>query len=180
MKISALKPLEKNPFKLKGDAELDGIAKSIQSFEKMMSIRKIVIDEDNQILGGNKRYYALKQLGYKTIPDEWIDKRTDLSEAEKREFIVKDNSHWGSTWDYELLAEWEVPLVEWGVPLEEKGYFQALLENEFNEGEEEKVPYPITIVVNEMDYKKWLGLKAKYKQENDLKLFLTVLRNIGE
>ena len=118
MKLSALKPLEKNPFKLKGDAELDGIAKSIQSFEKMMSIRKIVIDEDNQILGGNKRYYALKQLGYKTIPDEWIDKRTDLTEAEKREFIVKDNSHWGSTWDYELLAEWEVPLVEWGVPLE--------------------------------------------------------------
>ena len=116
MKLSALKPLEKNPFKLKGDAELDSIAKSIQSFEKMMSIRKIVIDEDNVILGGNKRFYALKQLGYKTIPDEWIDKRTDLTEAEKREFIVKDNSHWGSTWDYELLTEWQVPLSDWGLP----------------------------------------------------------------
>ena len=130
MKISALKPLEKNPFKLKGDAELDGIAKSIQSFEKMMSIRKIVIDEDNQILGGNKRYYALKQLGYKTIPDEWIDKRTDLTEAEKREFIVKDNAHHGSVWDFEMLEDWNVPLYDWGVLAKEDN--------------EEQVPAPTT------------------------------------
>ncbi len=49
MKITELKPLEKNPFKLKGDKELDLIAKSIESFKKMMSIRKIVIDENNEI-----------------------------------------------------------------------------------------------------------------------------------
>lgn len=122
MKVSELKPLEKNPFKLKGDAELELIGQSIESFKKMMTIRKIVIDENNEILGGNKRFWALKKLGYKIIPDEWIDKRTDLSEAEKREFIVKDNSHWGSSWDYEMLKEWEVPLMEWGVP-----------ENPFNE-----------------------------------------------
>mgnify|MGYP002507818502 CR=1 FL=1 len=116
MKISELKPLEKNPFKSTGDEQIQKIADSIKSFERMLSIRKIIIDEDNSILGGNKRFFALKKLGYKDIPDEWIDRVTGLTEAEKREFIVKDNSHWGSEWDYEILTEWESPLIEWGVP----------------------------------------------------------------
>jgi len=116
MKVSDLKPLEKNPFKSKGDAQIKRIAKSIQEFERMMSIRKIIIDEENNILGGNKRYFALKKLGYKEIPDEWIERVTDLTEEQKREFIVKDNAHWGSEWDYELLGEWNIDLDAWGVP----------------------------------------------------------------
>ena len=119
MKISELKPLEKNPFKLKGDEQLDKIANSIESFKKMMSIRKIIIDENQEIIGGNKRYFALKKLGYKQIPDEWIDQRTDLTEDEKKEFIVKDNAHFGSEWDTDLLAEWNVPVEDWGVDLAE-------------------------------------------------------------
>jgi len=115
MKVSDLKPLEKNPFKSKGDAQIKRIAKSIQEFERMMEIRKIVIDEENNILGGNKRYFALKKLGYKEIPDEWIERVTDLTEEQKKEFIVKDNAHWGSEWDYELLSEWNVDLDAWGV-----------------------------------------------------------------
>jgi DNA modification methylase len=116
MKISELKPLEKNPFKSTGDEQIQKIADSIKSFEKMLSIRKIIIDENNQILGGNKRFFALKKLGYKNIPDEWIERVTGLTEAEKRGFIVKDNSHWGSEWDYEILSDWNVDLVSWGVP----------------------------------------------------------------
>ena len=115
MKVSDLKPLEKNPFKSKGDAQIKRIAKSIQEFERMMEIRKIVIDENDNILGGNKRYFALKKLGYKEIPDEWIERVTDLTEEQKREFIVKDNAHWGSEWDYKLLEEWKVDLNAWGV-----------------------------------------------------------------
>jgi len=115
MKVSDLKPLEKNPFKSKGDAQIKRIAKSIQEFERMMEIRRIVIDEDNNILGGNKRYFALKKLGYKEIPDAWIEKVEGLTEEQKKEFIVKDNAHWGSEWDYKLLEEWKVDLNAWGV-----------------------------------------------------------------
>jgi len=115
MKINELKPLDKNPFKAKGDAQIEKIAKSIENFERMMEIRKIVIDENNQILGGNKRYFALKKLGYKEIPDAWIEKVTDLTEEQKKEFIIKDNAHWGSEWDFDLLEEWKVDLEDWGV-----------------------------------------------------------------
>lgn len=115
MKISDLKPLEQNPFKSKGDSQIKAIGKSIKDFSEMMSIRKIVIDENNTVLGGNKRYFALKMLGYSDIPDEWIDKREGLTESQKREFIVKDNSHWGSEWDFEILQDWGVDLEEYGV-----------------------------------------------------------------
>ena len=119
MKISELKPLEKNPFKKKDDEQIKKIGKSIQDFERMMTIRKIVVDEGNTILGGNKRYFALKELGYKEIPDEWIQREEGLTEEQKREFIVKDNAHWGSEWDYDILTEWEVNLEDWGVNVPE-------------------------------------------------------------
>lgn len=83
MKISELKPLERNPFKSKGDEQIKRIAKSIKEFERMMEIRKIVIDEENNILGGNKRYFALKELGYKEISDKWIEKVEGLTEEQK-------------------------------------------------------------------------------------------------
>lgn len=115
MKISDLKPLDKNPFRIKDDGQIKKIGESIKSFERMMSIRKIIIDEENNILGGNKRYFALKKLGYKEIPDEWIERVTDLTEEQKKEFIVKDNAHWGSEWDLDILKDWNVDLDAWGV-----------------------------------------------------------------
>jgi DNA modification methylase len=118
MYLSELKPLQKNPFKSRGDKQIAAIGRSIQEFEKMMEIRKIVIDEECNILGGNKRYFALKALGRVEIPDSWVDQVSGLTEAQKREFIVKDNAHWGSEWDMDILNDWGVDIEDWGVEVD--------------------------------------------------------------
>jgi len=66
-------------------------------------------------LGGNMRYNALKELGYTEIPDEWVKRAEDLTEEEKKQFIVKDNMPFGE-WNFDELAnQFEVEdLLEWG------------------------------------------------------------------
>jgi hypothetical protein len=49
MKINQLKLYPGNPRKISKE-QLDKLAKSLESFKKMLSIRKIVIDENNVIL----------------------------------------------------------------------------------------------------------------------------------
>jgi GH15 family glucan-1,4-alpha-glucosidase len=115
MKLKDLKLNEKNPRKIKPE-KLEKLKQSLQKFEQMMEARPIVIDENNIILGGNMRFTALKALGYKEIPDNWVYKMSDLTEEQKKEFIIKDNVGFGE-WDWELLAnEWDsVELEDFGL-----------------------------------------------------------------
>lgn len=82
----------------------------------MMSLRPIVIDDDNLVLGGNMRLRAIKELGMKEIPDDWVKKASELSDEEKRRFIIEDNVEFGE-FDFDILAnEWdENELVDWGI-----------------------------------------------------------------
>lgn len=145
IKLSSLKPLENNPFKKKDDDQIKKIGESIKSFERMMSIRKIIIDENNEILGGNKRFFALKKLGYKEVPDEWVDQVLDLTEEQKKEFIVKDNSHWGSEWDVDMLEEWGVDFDAWGVENIEWGKKLENAEDDIDLSNEIEIGYKIEI-----------------------------------
>jgi len=101
IKLSQLKPNKKNPRKI-SEAKLAKLQESIEGFKKMMTIRKIVIDEKGIILAGNQRYQALKALGYKEIPSTWVHKVSNLSEEEKKEFMLKDNDH-GGDWDAQMF-----------------------------------------------------------------------------
>ena len=78
----------------------------------------MVINKDNIVLGGNMRLKALKELGYKEVPDEWVKRAQDLSEEEQRQFIIKDNVGFGEH-DWEMLAnEWDVEQLEdWGLDM---------------------------------------------------------------
>lgn len=117
IKTSGLKFNKNNPRAIKGE-KLDKLKSSIQDFSKMMALRPIVVDETNTVLGGNMRLKAIKALGLKEIPDEWVKKVDNLTEEEKRRFIVEDNVSFGD-WDFELLSEnWDVEeLEEWGLDL---------------------------------------------------------------
>jgi len=119
MKISEIHINKSNPRFIK-DERFKKLVTSIKDFPKMMSLRPIVIDAKGIILGGNMRYRAIKELGYKEIPDIWLKQADDLTEEERKRFIIEDNIPFGE-WDYDILAnEWDAEqLTEWGMELPE-------------------------------------------------------------
>jgi len=106
MKLSKIKSNPNNPRIIKDD-KFEKLKKSIQDFPKMMELRPMVINADSIVLGGNMRFKALKELGYKEVPDEWVKRAEDLTEDEQRQFIIKDNVGFGE-------HDWEILVTEWG------------------------------------------------------------------
>jgi hypothetical protein len=117
MNLSKIKINPNNPRVIKDD-KFEKLKKSIKDFPKMMELRPMVINSDNIVLGGNMRLKALKELGYKEVPDEWVKRAEDLTEDEQRQFIIKDNVGFGEH-DWEMLAtEWDADeLSDWGLDI---------------------------------------------------------------
>ena len=108
----------KNPRIIKDD-KFKKLVQSIKDFPKMMELRPIVYDPaTGYILGGNMRFKAVKEAGFKKIPDNWLRSADTLTEEEKQRFIIEDNVGFGE-WDWsELANEWNVDeLKEWGLDL---------------------------------------------------------------
>lgn len=114
MKLSELKENPNNPRFVK-DGAFAGLVKSLTEFPEMMELRPIVIDADNIILGGNMRFKALLEMGRDEIPDSWVVRAEQLTEDQKKRFIIADNKPFGE-WDFEKLAnEWDMKdLLDWG------------------------------------------------------------------
>lgn len=112
-KIDKLIANEANPRKISRDA-YEKLKKSLQEFPEMKQLREVVVDEKLKILGGHQRIYALKDLGY---ADVYVKQVFGLTEKQKREFIIKDNTASGD-WDTDVIAnQWDVEELEkWGVP----------------------------------------------------------------
>lgn len=115
-KLSQIKPNPNNPRRIT-KTDIEKMAKSITEFPKMMKLRPIVVDAGGMVLGGNVRYFGMLNLGMGDIPEGWVVCADDLTEEQKREFIVKDNSNFGE-WDMDILSGWDnLPLIEWGVDI---------------------------------------------------------------
>jgi hypothetical protein len=117
IKLSTIKVNPDNPRIIK-DEKFRKLVNSIEEFPKMMKLRPIVVDGNNMVLGGNMRLKALQELKYKEIPDDWIKRADELTEDEKKRFIVADNVGFGE-WEWDSLqADWNVEDLEaWGVDL---------------------------------------------------------------
>ena len=98
----------------------------------MMALRPIIIDAEGMILGGNMRFKALKELGYKDVPDEWVKRDSELTEAEKQRFIIADNIGFGE-YDWDLLAnEWDKDdLIKWGLDIPDFAFKQEAVEDDY-------------------------------------------------
>ena len=122
------------------------LVKSLLTFPEMLQLRPIVVDNNLMVLGGNMRLKALLHILQMSvndmgniigdIPEErrrmlierwrnWqshalvdVAKADELTDEQKREFIIKDNVGFGD-WDMDALAnEWNTAqLQEWGLDL---------------------------------------------------------------
>jgi len=148
MKLSKLKYNPENPRRISPD-QLDKLVKSIESLPKMMELRPIVYDPDTMhILGGNQRLAALRKMGKTEIPDNWVKSAEEMTEKEKREFILRDNVQSGE-WDYGVLEEnfADFDLDDIGIELpDEIDETPTQLETETKEN-----PYQMTITFENKD-----------------------------
>ena len=114
MNINEIKPNPNNPRIIKDD-KFKKLVKSIQDFPQMLELRPIVIDENNIVLGGNMRLKACIEAGLKDVP---VKQAKELTEEQKKEFIVKDNVGYGE-WDWDDLANnWDEQLLaDWGLDI---------------------------------------------------------------
>lgn len=115
VKIDLIKLNKDNPRVIKKD-KMNKLVKSILDFPEMLQVRPIVVDEDMVVLGGNMRLQACKKAGLLELP---IIRFENLTEEQKREFVVKDNVGYGE-WDWEIIndeeTEWDInALEEWGL-----------------------------------------------------------------
>jgi hypothetical protein len=69
MKISEIYENPDNPRTI-SDKNLEKLCKSVKSFEKMMTLRPIIVDTNGMILGGNMRYKA------------FLESETDICEGD--------------------------------------------------------------------------------------------------
>jgi site-specific DNA-methyltransferase (adenine-specific) len=117
MKLKDIKPNPNNPRVLRDD-KFQKLKQSITEFPKMLSLRPMVIDENNVVLGGNMRLRALQELGFNDIDEAWVKRSSNLTEEEKKRFIIADNVAFGE-WDWDTLAnDWEVVDLEaWGLDI---------------------------------------------------------------
>lgn len=117
-----IKKLGWNPRNI-SDVAFTNLCESIFRDPDFMVARPIIIDENNDILGGNQRYTALqtiyedlklvdvptsdcwKDLKNGVIPDNWVQQVTGWDEAKKKRFNLIDNSPAGiaGTFDYDIL-----------------------------------------------------------------------------
>lgn len=136
--IKSVKVNPNNPRILK-DEKFNKLKQSITDAPWMLDARPIVIDEDNIVLGGNMRYQALKDLGYKEIHCVQL---ANLTPEQKQEFIIKDNVSFGE-WDWEVLAnEWDLEkLEEWGLDLIGTNVDEADMGDSFSLPDGDKAPF---------------------------------------
>ena len=112
IKINEIKNNPKNPRLIKDD-KFYKLVESINEFPEMLEIRPIVVDDNMMVIGGNMRYKACKESGFKEVP---VIKASNLNEDQIKEFVIKDNTSSGS-WDWDLLANEynEATLNDWGL-----------------------------------------------------------------
>lgn len=110
MKLSELRENPQNPSKAT-EEQLDRLARKLKRVPLGLTAMRIAYVTDDpdggkMVISGNKRLRVLKRAYGEDgeVPDEWFQDVTDMSEAERHEFIVTANVSDGD-WDLDLLMQ---------------------------------------------------------------------------
>jgi hypothetical protein len=151
--------------------KFEELKQSIKDFPEMESVKPLTI-ADGFVIGGNMRLLAMKDLGYREV---LVNDVTEWTQAQRDEFMIKDNTHYGA-WDYDILAnEWDVhPLNDWGLDL-----WEAEPEEMQGLTDEDKLLKAINIEFEINDYNKANDILKKLKKSNTYigALVLSALKN---
>jgi len=110
--------LPKNPRQIR-DHRYEKLKKSIEGAPEMLQLRELLVYPHGGkfvIIGGNMRYRACKEIGYKELPCKVLDTETPVEKL--RQYAIKDNENFGE-YDWDIVAnEWDTAEMEdWGVEL---------------------------------------------------------------
>ena len=110
--------LPKNPRQIR-DHRYEKLKKSIEDAPEMLQLRELLVYPHGGkfvIIGGNMRYRACKELGYKELPCKVLD--AEMPVEKLRQYAIKDNENFGEyDWD-EIANSWDTAEMEdWGVEL---------------------------------------------------------------
>lgn len=110
--------LPKNPRQIR-DHRYEKLKKSIEDAPEMLQLRELLVYPHGGkfvIIGGNMRYRACKEIGYKELPCKVLDAETPVEKL--RQYAIKDNENFGE-YDWDVVAnEWDTAEMEdWGVEL---------------------------------------------------------------
>lgn len=113
--IGQVKGLPKNPRFIR-DEKYKKLMQSIKDDPEMLELRELIVYDTGDpslgyvVVGGNMRYRAMKELGYKEVPAKVLHPGFPLEKM--RRIILKDNSSFGET-DFQLLIdEWSMDEIE--------------------------------------------------------------------
>lgn len=98
---------EKNPRKSIKDQKLKELMQSIKSNPEYFEARPILINQDNEIFAGHKRYEAAMGLEMKKVPVI----RMNVTKEKQQELMLKDNLH-SAEWDFDLLSNFGEDLLK--------------------------------------------------------------------
>ena len=129
--IGSVKGNSRNPRFIR-DEKFKKLVASLVEFPEMAHLRPLVVDETMTVLGGNMRLKAMQELKWKEVP---IVVAEGLTDAQKDEFVIKDNVGFGD-WNWEMLAnQWDAELLtDWGLDIP---HFEPELELEAEEDDYE-------------------------------------------
>jgi len=108
----------KNPRYIK-DARFEKLKKSIEDNPEFLGARELIVyplDNKFVILGGNMRFKAAHELGYKELPCKVLP--ADYSPEQLRAIVIKDNVSFGDNSFEDLANDWEQEELEaWGMEI---------------------------------------------------------------